>query len=285
MLALDSDSEEGLFDFTKLDGSNMRTWYWSMKRAFMILDLWEAADPYAEHDEEAKLQEAKSAGEPAYPSREQYRVLCLVREMCELYIRTTLVEIRTGRAALRLLLKNYRLTDLASRSLAFEKFLALRMKEDQTILEWCATVVDHANAYVWAGGRQLEDVELVTKFRRGLCQKYRETSNLIALQDFDKPDAKVTIHSFAIRLRNCLRLLRQFDSKEAMSSISRPPFPPKNPVHKYTVCQKCAKIGHIAIDCRSQVPGMATSQQVQRSEKQATKRREKEEGKPCSSFA
>lgn len=277
MSDFDSDDEQYFFNFAKLNGDNMRIWYRHMETSLKALGLWEVADPDAEADEEAELQEAKRAGKPAHPSSDQARLLLILYRMCEPYLTWRFEEVETGRAALRVLLKAYRKFDFACRIIAFEQFLSLKMTQDQSIMDWCTSVIVAADEYQWTGGRKLEKLELVAKFRDGLCDQFKETSHLLALQDISKPNEEPDVFDFAVKLRDSIEAQTRRWPQQASES-SNPPFPPKNPAHKYTVCQRCAKIGHIAIDCRSQVEGMATSEQVQRSEKRAARRREKEEG-------
>lgn len=286
MEIFDNDGDEIYSDYPKLDGRNIREWYRNIQMSLVCVDLWDAADPHAEADEEAELEAAEISGKPAYPSRDQSRALWLIRKMCDAYASSQITGLKTGRAALRKLLERFRRTDAEARSNAHEKFLTLRIEDHQDIMSWCSTVEDFADAYTWAGGRKLEEIELIAKFRQGLRDRYRGTMPILELASA-VPSEELKMFDYAISFRNFISSLRSFDDHDTANRASRERFPPKNPLHKYSVCQKCAKIGHIAIDCRSQVQGMATSQQVQRSEKRAIKRREKEEeeeGKPSSSF-
>lgn len=282
-----NDSDDEVFpDFPKLKGEeNAFDWFAKMKSFLIIHDLWECVDPdssAATETEASKIDEAAKETHNAQVRRNERLARHYISKACEHHVVSLhLRDIWTGREAFKALLKAFR---RQTPYRIYARFLNSRMEEGESHYSWAGRLCDTAEEYEWLGGKKIEEIQVITRFFNGLTADYQGLSksvfrNQIAcLKDDEEP-----------KLSSCLTEIKILLSVEKLESLwadcgnnsaqaTRPKFPPKDPDHKYLVCQRCAKIGHIAYDCRSEVEGFAKAKQLRTAQKRIEKMQERKMG-------
>lgn len=282
-----SDSEdEDVPQFPKLKGDeNAFEWFRHMKYFLVCRALWHCVDPDSPTTaQEAETQKVDGEGKKirTLAASDQYRARYCIMKGCENSVLLTyLREVRTGREAYSKLLQQFHNKAWSYRYRVYRKFLKAQMQPRESLTSWAHRLRQIAAEYEWRGGNTIEEIQIITKFIEDLAPEYTflrpsvHFSYIVMLKDNEDP-----------KLEKCLNVMKTFLSVEERRNLwardrsdstsnPRPKFPPKNPEHKYYVCQKCAKIGHIAFHCRSEVEGFATAKKISMAQRRADKMKEK----------
>lgn len=152
-------------------------------------------------------------------------------------------------------------TTPASIMIAERDLLNLVMEPEESILAWSTRVQDEAGTFEDISGQKVPVYKRLQILTDGLPESF-DAVVAVTLSKLEDEGALTWSSAVSILTKQEQRMQRTTRSaliafKAAAAhqngSNTRNPviFPPRKPEHKYTVCPKCAKLGHSDEDCRS----------------------------------
>lgn len=252
-------SSKDFFQFEKLEHGNYQQWKFDMEDALRLHDFWNMVQP-------------PNGGTTLLKDDDKsYKARSLIRQCCSKEAHAHLVNTKSAKEAWDQLKQIYERNDASTIMSLGTVLSTMYMKEDDNINSWAARIAVAVNRLKAAGGT-FTDEQMATVLLRGVTPKHISSRQGI-MRDATK-NGKQPTWAEALSALKADEIFDELppDLLPQASKVEQPEYEQKAfsatkaddetyerqvtvERHKYKVCYKCAKPGHLERDCRKWRPG------------------------------